>query len=47
MTGFLAACFGLVLGTLLGAAVQRWGDRDRATHGHKVYDVGNAAEWFV
>ena len=25
----------LIVGMLFGAAIQRWGDADRATHGHK------------
>lgn len=33
----LAAMLSLVAGLVLGAAIQRWGDRDRATHGHKQY----------
>ena len=35
MTALLASVFGLAVGVLFGAAIQRWGDADRATHGHK------------
>ena len=37
MSGLLAAMTTFVAGVLLGAAIQRWGDRDRATHGHRDY----------
>lgn len=50
MSGLLAAIGLGFLGIAIGAAIQRWGDRDRATHGHKDYptiDAGNAGEWFV
>lgn len=33
----LAAMFSLVAGLVLGAAIQRWGDRDRATEHHTRY----------
>lgn len=33
----LAAMFSLIVGAVLGAAIQRWGDRDRAYHGHRDY----------
>jgi len=37
MTALLSSLFGVVVGLVMGAALQRWGDADRATHGHKDY----------
>jgi hypothetical protein len=37
MTALLAAILSALVGLVMGAAIQRWGDGDRATHGHKVY----------
>ena len=47
MSGLLAAIGLGFIGLAVGAAIQRWGDRDRATHGHKDYDMDAPSEWFV
>jgi uncharacterized membrane-anchored protein YhcB (DUF1043 family) len=31
----MVAAISLVVGLMVGAAIQRWGDADRAYHGHK------------
>jgi len=43
----LAAMMSVSVGVLLGAAIQRWGDRDRATHGHKTYppETNEDVQW--
>ena len=38
MSGLLAAIGLGFIGLVIGAAIQRWGDADRATHGHQDYD---------
>ena len=38
VTLLLTAMFALSVGVLFGAAIQRWGDADKATHGHKDYE---------
>ena len=35
VTALLAAIFSALVGLVMGVAIQRWGDGDRATHGHK------------
>ena len=35
MSGLLASCASLLIGLVVGAAVQRWGDKEKAQHGHK------------
>ena len=47
MSGLLAAIGLGFIGLAIGAAIQRWGDRDRATHHHTEYDTSNPGEWFV
>jgi hypothetical protein len=37
MSGLLAAIGMGLIGMAIGAAIQRWGDADKATHGHKDY----------
>ena len=47
MSALLAAIGLGFIGLALGAALQRWGDADRATHGHKDYAaVDNGWQYF-
>jgi len=47
MTALLASMLGVLVGMVIGAATQRWGDADRATHGHKVYESEDVTPHWV
>ena len=47
VSGLLAAIGLGLIGLAIGAAIQRWGDADRATHGHQDYDMDAPSEWFI
>ena len=44
MTALISASLSLIVGVLLGAAIQRWGDADRATEHHTKLPPGRLVE---